>query len=319
MDWSLYRCGQAGHVTYAPDEPHLRQHLSANTAASELWQCLRCGAYVPGAPHGSGPADSAPAIRRGKQIRSEFILRLFAIERMIRVVIFGAVAYGIWHFAGSRLTITEAIDRDIPIIRTFARQLGFSLNHALFDKIHTLLHISSSNLHLLALGVAGLALVSAIEAFALWQGHRWGEYFAMIVTSLGLPFEIYELSKAITITKMTLFILNLLLVVYLVYTRRLFGARGGKKAYEARLRADSIFDEAEKAAAKLHARAHSEGGSAGDADGSSGGQPGQATRPGLAASTAGSARPPLPHRTPLASRHPGSDPTTVRRDPPLPG
>src|SRR5262249_60836729 len=98
-----------------------------------------------------------------------------------------------------------------------------------------------------SLGVPGLSVVSGIEAFALWQAKRWGEYFAMIVTSLGLPFEIYELSKAVTITKIILFVLNLLLVAYLVYTRRLFGARGGKQAYEARLRADSVMDEAEKA------------------------------------------------------------------------
>jgi uncharacterized membrane protein (DUF2068 family) len=253
MDWSLYRCGRVGHITYAPEEPHLREHLRGQTAAAELWQCLRCGTYVTGGPHGEGPADAAPAVRRGKQIRSDVILKLFAIERGIRFVIFGAVAYGIWRFANSN-SIVQAIKRDIPIIRTFARQLGFTLNHALLEKIRSLLHVSSSNLRLLALGITGLAVVSAIEAFALWQAKRWGEYFAMIVTSLGLPFEVYELSKAVTVTKVILFVLNLLLVGYLVYTRRLFGARGGKEAYEARLRLDSVVEEAEKAAAALRAK-----------------------------------------------------------------
>ena len=245
----MYRCGRVGHVTYAPDEQHLREHMRGETGAAELWQCLRCGNYVTGDPHGSGPASSAPAIRRGKQIRGDLILKLFAIERGIRFIIFGAVAYGIWRFANSR-SIAQAINKDIPLVRDFARQLGFTLNHALLGKIQSLLHISSSNLKLLALGVTGLAIVSGIEAFALWQAKRWGEYFAMIVTSLGLPFEIYELSKEVTITKIILFVLNLLLVGYLVYSRRLFGARGGKEAYEARLRADSVLDEAEKAAAR---------------------------------------------------------------------
>jgi uncharacterized membrane protein (DUF2068 family) len=249
MDWSLYQCGRVGHVTYAPDEHHLRHHMRGETGAAELWQCLRCGSYVTGEPHGTGPAADAPAIRRGKQIRGDLILKLFAIERGIRFIIFGAVAYGIWRFANSR-SIAEAINKDIPLVRDFARQLGFTLNHALLEKIQSLLHVSSSNLKLLALGVTGLAIVSGIEAFALWQAKRWGEYFAMIVTSLGLPFEIYELSKAVTITKIILFVLNLLLVGYLVYSRRLFGARGGKEAYEARLRADSILDEAEQAAAR---------------------------------------------------------------------
>jgi hypothetical protein len=53
MDWSLYRCGRSGHITYAPDEPHLREHLHCSTASVELWQCLRCGSYVAGEPHGA--------------------------------------------------------------------------------------------------------------------------------------------------------------------------------------------------------------------------------------------------------------------------
>lgn len=249
MDWSVYRCGRIGrHITYAPDEPHLRAHMRGETGSAELWQCLRCGTYVPGAPDGSGPAASAPAVKRGKQIRADFYLKLFAIERAIRVVIFGGVAYGIWRYANSR-SITAAIKRDIPIIQTFTRQLGFTLSHALLEEIRNLLHVSSSNLRLLALGVTGLAAVSAIEAFALWQAKRWGEYFAASATSLGLPFEVYELTKAVTVTKLVLLSLNLLLVAYLVYSRRLFGARGGKEAYESRLRAESVIDEAEKAAA----------------------------------------------------------------------
>src|SRR5215472_633651 len=252
MDWSLHRCGRVGHVTYAPDEPHLREQMHSSTASAELWQCLRCGTYVPGAPDGSGPAADAPRVKRSRQIRADMFLKLFAIERAIRVVIFGGVAYGIWRYASSR-SIAAAIRRDIPIIREFAKQLGFTLNHALLEKIRSLLHISSSNLRLLALGVTGLAVVSAIEAFALWQAKRWGEYFAATVTSLGVPLEVYELTKAVTVTKLVLFGLNLLLVFYLVYSRRLFGARGGKEAYDARLRAVSVIDEAEHAAAAMPA------------------------------------------------------------------
>ena len=42
-------------------------------------------------------------------------------------------------------------------------------------------------------------------------------------------------------------VINLLLVAYLVWTKRLFGVRGGKQAYEARLRTES-FIEVEQAA-----------------------------------------------------------------------
>lgn len=249
MDWSLYRCGRNGHITYAPEESHLREQMRARSASAELWQCLRCGAYVTGQPHGTGPAAKAPAVRRGKQIRGDLILRLFAIERGLRVLLFGVVAYGIWRFASSRLTLTEAINRDVPIVRSLLKQLGFSINQSLLTKLESLLHVSSTKLTLIAAGVTALAVISGIEAFALWQARRWGEYFAMIVTSLGLPLEVIELYKAITATKTTLFVLNLILVVYLVVSRRLFGVRGGKRAYEERLQADSVIDEAAKAAA----------------------------------------------------------------------
>ena len=314
MDWSLYRCGRVGHITYAPEEPHLLEHVRGQTGAAELWQCLRCGTYVTGGPHGSGPADAAPAVRRGKQIRSDLFLKLFAIERGIRFVIFGAVAYGIWRFSNSN-SIAQAINNDLPIVRTFARQLGFTLNHALLDRIHSLLHVSSSNLRLLAFAITGLAVVSAVEAFALWQAKRWGEYFAMIVTSLGLPFEIYELSKAVTVTKVVLFALNLLLVGYLVYTRRLLGARGGKEAYEAKLRADSVLDEAEKAAAALRAAIRPAGTVSAEAPAAAdaAGPAGQVAPPGPAAQKEPAER---TGAVPVAGRAAlTGESATIRRDP----
>ena len=41
MDWSLFACARQGHVTYAPDEPELRDRLTAPTAGGPAWRCLR--------------------------------------------------------------------------------------------------------------------------------------------------------------------------------------------------------------------------------------------------------------------------------------
>jgi hypothetical protein len=60
--------------------------------------------------------------------------------------------------------------------------------------------------------------------------------------------EIWDLPRGhITWLKVATFAINLLLVIYLVWTRRLFGVRGGKAAYEARLRTESVI-EVEQAA-----------------------------------------------------------------------
>ena len=47
MDWNLFGCARGGHVTYAPDEPALRDRLRAPTAGGTAWRCLRCGAESP--------------------------------------------------------------------------------------------------------------------------------------------------------------------------------------------------------------------------------------------------------------------------------
>ncbi len=245
MDWNLYRCGRIGHTTYAPDELELREYLQATTVSGELWRCLRCGSYVAGDPAAHGPATQAPVVKRGKEIRSELILRVFAIERFIRFLLFGAVAYAIWQFSTARGSIEAAFNRDLPIVRSTFGQLGFNINHSqLLVEFRKALHISQGTLTLIAIGVALFAVVELIEGIGLWLSKRWGEYFAMVVTSLGLPYEIYDLTLKVSWTKLVLFAINLALVAYLVLTKRLFGVRGGLDAYEARLRSDSIFDQA---------------------------------------------------------------------------
>ena len=72
-----------------------------------------------------------------------------------------------------------------------------------------------------------------MECIGLWQGKRWGEYFAMVATSVFVPYEIYDLTVKVTWLRLLAFSINLVLVLYLVWTKRLFGVRGGKKAYDA--------------------------------------------------------------------------------------
>ena len=54
----------------------------------------------------------------------------------------------------------------------------------------------------------------------------------MVATSLGLPIEIYELTEKITVIRVGALVINVAAVIYLLLTKRLFGLRGGKKAYE---------------------------------------------------------------------------------------
>jgi uncharacterized membrane protein (DUF2068 family) len=249
VDWSLLGCGRHGHITFAPVEPELRARMQARLPDGEAWCCLRCGAFVPGSPHLSGPAASAPVIPRGKEIRSRLILRLFALERFLRAILFGVAAYGLWRYRYSRYSIEQAFDRELPIIRSMFRQLGFNIDHSkVVSLLQHALTLSNGSLTLLAAGAAGYAVIEVAEGTGLWLAKRWGEYFAMIATSLGLPLEIYDLTRKVTVIALVAFGINLALVLYLVVTKRLFGIRGGKKAYDARLRSESVLEAARRAA-----------------------------------------------------------------------
>ena len=249
MDWNLVGCARKGHVTYAPDEPGLRDRLMAPAAAGTAWRCLRCGAFVTSGEHGSGPAGAAPLVRRGKELRSELILRVFAVERFLRFLVVGAAAYGVWRFMYDRAGFQRVYDNALPAIRALYQDLGFDVSHSrLLRLINESFAFDSRWLALLAIGLALYALIELVESIGLWQGSRWGEYFAMVATSIFLPLEVWDQTRGhITWLKVGALAINLLLVIYLVWTKRLFGVRGGKAAYDARLRSESVI-EVEQAA-----------------------------------------------------------------------
>jgi uncharacterized membrane protein (DUF2068 family) len=60
---------------------------------------------------------------------------------------------------------------------------------------------------------------------------RWGEYFAVIATSVFLPLEIYELTEKITALRLIALVINIVAVIWLLWSKRLFGLNGGGKAY----------------------------------------------------------------------------------------
>ena len=297
MDWSLFGCARTGHVTYAPDEPELRDRLMAPTAGGTAWRCLRCGAFVTDGQHGSGPAAAAPRLRRGRELRSELILRVFAVERFLRFLILGGAAYGVWRFKYDRAGIQRAFNNDLPAIRALYRDLGFNVsNSKLLGFIQDSFTLTSRWLTYLAIGLAVYALIELVESAGLWLGKRWGEYFAMVATSIFLPYEVYDLAVKITWLRVAAFVINLLLVIYLAWTKRLFGIRGGKKAYEARLRTESVIEVEQAAFAAA-----------------SPGRPGHGKPAGAAVQPAGDAPDSAP--TPSAPSHPrltppdSSDPT----------
>jgi uncharacterized membrane protein (DUF2068 family) len=322
MDWSQLGCGTTGHVTFAPEEPALRDRLGVATQEGPAWRCLRCGTFVLGEPTATGPAATAPRVRRGTEVRSTLILRVFAVERFVRALIFAALAVAIWRFSVSRLSLVESYDRALPPLRALLTDLGFSVQHSkVLGLINRAFTTDPKILGYLAIGCAAYAVIELIEGVGLWLVKRWGEYFAMIVTSIGLPYEIYDLANKITVLRLVAFLINLGLVAYLVLTKRLFGARGGRKAYEARLRSQSILDgEIAALAAGQHGAADYDRKPAPAAEPGPATEPAPASEPAPAAAAAPADERPAPAQPPgLASSETlDTDEAGVTALPPLP-
>jgi uncharacterized membrane protein (DUF2068 family) len=242
VDFALRSCGLRGHATFDPDEPELRDRLRVDTPAGEAWRCLRCETFVVGPPRRSGPANTAPEIPRGRLLRDRTLMRALAVERAVRGVIFLLLAAGVLKVMGSRERLHRAFEQDLPLLRPLANQLGWNPdNSKIVRHIAHAFTLSASTLVWIAVGLAAYALIEFVEAIGLWLMRRWGEYFAVIATSVFLPLEIYELTEKVTVLRCIALLINIVAVIWLLWSKRLFGLNGGAKAYREEHRTESLL------------------------------------------------------------------------------
>ncbi len=259
MEWNLRTCARKGHATYRPDEPDLAAKLSAVTALGTAWRCLRCGDFTVGEPKGAGPAEAAPVLLRGRALRDARVLRLLAVERLARAALLAMIGYAILQFRKSEARAQDIFDQAIPAAKPLADVLHLDLDHSpTVTHLRHLVHTRPSTLLLVALLLFGYAAIQIVEGVGLWLLQRWGEYFAAVATSVFLPLEVYELTERITVLRIAALVINIAAVVYLVLSKRLFGVRGGRAAFEAERHSESIL-EIEQAVSAPASAIHSNG------------------------------------------------------------
>lgn len=178
-------------------------------------------------------------IMRGKALRQAIIIRALGVERLVRALVLALAAWAVWEFRGARGAIQATLDRDLPVLRA----AGFKVDQ--MTVIHALekaLAAKPSTLALITGMLAAYPVLQAVEGVGLWLLKRWGEYFAVVATSIFLPLEVHDLAKGITTTRVVTFSINVAAVVYLLISKRLFGVRGGRKAYDVERRGEQLLD-----------------------------------------------------------------------------
>ena len=86
--------------------------------------------------------------------------------------------------------------------------------------IDTASNLKNSNLWLMSILALGYAAMRFIEAFGLWFGMHWAEWFSAVSGSIYIPFEIYEISHRITFISLSTFVVNLFIVGIMINVLR---------------------------------------------------------------------------------------------------
>lgn len=247
VSYELLSCAFRGHALVGTDAARLRpqDEIFARQADGFRWhRCLRCDAWV-AVTNPEQPARQTPPEReeielplRGRPLRDKYVLRLIAIDRALHFLILALLAVAIFAFLSHRAQLRGEFYRVLEAIHgSLGGPTGRSHSTILGD-LRKAFALRSSTLFLLGVIAAAYAALEGIEAVGLWRGRRWAEYLTFISTTILLVPEIYELTGRITVFKIIALIINLLVVAYLLYAKRLFGLRGGGRADQAEAQHD---------------------------------------------------------------------------------
>ena len=239
LHWELLLCAARGHELVGTDAAELRPQdelFVREDAQGARWhRCLRCDSWLPLRPPGA-PARRHPPEReeialplRGKRLRDRVVLRLIV-------------------FSANRATLRQSFYKVVADLQGGTVSGQHHSSHGLLHELDNLFTTSSAHLHLLAAALLVYGALEGIEAVGLWYQRRWAEYLTFIVTASLLPFEVYEIANRTTPFKIVAFLINVAVVVYLLFAKRLFGLRGGAAADEALARRDYGWEALERTA-----------------------------------------------------------------------
>ena len=139
--------------------------------------------------------------------RSRCILRLIAAERALRgLLLVSAGVYLLAHLGSDYGRIAERLMRAVEVDPR---------HHLLHRLVLRLRHLRAHELRLVGALAVGYGLLEAVEGVGLWLDQLWAEYLTVIVTSLLIPFEAYELLHRPSIWKAAGITVNILIVAYL--------------------------------------------------------------------------------------------------------
>jgi uncharacterized membrane protein (DUF2068 family) len=231
-------CSRRGHVLPAALVERLRPEDAGLGVDLEdgrrMARCTRCDVWVATTPPEHPRRETLPSIhdiklpRRGRPLRDAIVLRLISIDRGVHAVVFAALAVLLFLLETNLGSLRSDAHR---LISNVTADTGQGASQGTIDRwLHDVLNLKKHTLLILLFTAIAYAVVEGVEAVGLWLERRWAEYLTAVATAGFLPFEVRELAKRVTVLRVGALVVNVAILAWLVYRKRLFGVRGGLKA-----------------------------------------------------------------------------------------
>jgi uncharacterized membrane protein (DUF2068 family) len=242
-----------GHVTPAAHAGEIGPADAALGAVladgRHLARCLRCDTWIEHAPPIGAevhyaklpPLSQLAKPRRGKPLAEAIVMRLIAINKGTHALAFTLLAIAALALQTNLTRIHSFAERVLRGITGPLNDTGQYANKTwLGRQLEHLLNLKAGTLKVLLLVAVLYAVLEWTEAIGLWFEKRWAEYLTVVATAGLLPLEIRELLHRVTVFRLLAFVVNVALLIWLVYAKRLFGARGGAHAMHEEIDWDAI-------------------------------------------------------------------------------
>ena len=256
LRYELIGCGLHGHELLGTDVADVRPEdalvLRVDADGLRWYRCLRCDSWLPLLPPAEPERDHLPLREeitlplRGKALRDKYVLRVIAVDRLVHFVVLGLLAVAVLLFRKDESVLNGYW---VGLLRNLQAGVGGPVRDTstgLIGELNKLFRVTQAHLLLLALALAAYALLEGVEAVGLWFARRWAEYLTFVATAVLLLPELYELAHRLSVLKSFTLLINLAVVVYLLFAKRLFGLRGGAAADEAERERDSGWQALER-------------------------------------------------------------------------
>ena len=144
-------------------------------------------------------------------------IKVIIVERIVKATVLIALAVGLLVAGHNGWLDTWADDAE--------NQLNLNVGHSIVTLLllRALAYVGGFNhITLIAISAIVYAALEGTEGIGLAMRRRWAEYLTVIATGILIPFEVYEVFHHATLFKVGALLLNLAVVGYLGYRKRLF-------------------------------------------------------------------------------------------------